>query len=77
MTTIDQISQDDLILIRDTAITLRDKLMRLERDGPLVKLLHREILLINDELAARVASQREDETKPTPVRSSQNARSGE
>lgn len=77
MTTIDQISQDDLILIRDTAITLRDKLMRLERDGPLVKLLHREILLINDELAAHVASQREDETKPTPVRSSQNARSGE
>lgn len=55
MTTIDQISQDDLLLIRDTSVTLRDKLMQLEREGPLLKLLHREILLINDELAARAA----------------------
>lgn len=81
MITINQISQDDLLVIRDTAVTLRDKLLRLERDGPLVKLLHREILLINDELALRAANAREankePNTKAQPVTPPQQARSGE
>ena len=53
MTTLHTADKNDLILIRKAAIYLRDKLLRIDRDGPLVKLLNREIDIITDELAHR------------------------
>jgi len=53
MPTIQSADKDDLVLIRKAAIYLRDKLLRVDRDGPLVKLLNREIDVITDELSSR------------------------
>ena len=53
MSNLQETSKNELVLIRKAALYLRDKLLMIERDGPLVKLLNREIDLITDELAQR------------------------
>lgn len=47
------IEQGELELMKKAAVYLRDKLLSADRDGPLVKLLHREIEVYNDELSRR------------------------
>lgn len=64
MATLDTADKNQLILIRKAALYLRDKLLEMDRDGPLVKLINREIAIIDDELGRRkaVVSQKTRET---------------
>ena len=53
MNNVSDIETKELEIIAKGAIFLRDKLADVGRDGPLVKLLSREIELVNVELAKR------------------------
>jgi hypothetical protein len=47
------VHHNELEITHKAALFLRDKLLTIDRDGPLVKLLTREINLINDEMSRR------------------------
>lgn len=53
MATLQSADKNQLILIRKAALYLRDKLLEVDRDGPLVKLINREVTIIDEELTRR------------------------
>lgn len=57
MSDLTHIDQDELELLTRASIYLRDKLIANKRQGPLVKLLTREIDLYSDELSARIKAE--------------------
>lgn len=64
MSDIKLIEQGELELMKKAAVYLRDKLLSADRDGPLVKLLHREIEVYNDELSRRARAKRNGQMAP-------------
>jgi hypothetical protein len=66
MSNLEHINQKDLELIVKAAIFLRDKLSDVGRDGPLEKLLSREIELINGEISFRRHSDEAQQTSTAP-----------
>lgn len=55
MTNITSVKQSELDVMLKASLFLRDKLLRNGRNGPLVKLLTREIDVFNDELDRRLS----------------------
>lgn len=55
MATLQTADKNQLILVRKAALYLRDKLLEVDRDGPLIKLINREVTIIDEELNRRKA----------------------
>jgi hypothetical protein len=66
MSNLEHINLKDLELIVKAAIFLRDKLSDVGRDGPLEKLLSREIELINGEISFRRHSDAAEQKSSAP-----------
>lgn len=53
MSELRNVNQQDLKVVYRSAVHLRDRLQKIGRGGPLLKLLEREIFIINEEFERR------------------------